>query len=94
MISSTTLDSDRSGLGIGTKLLTAVIRVASDQHCRRVYLITTNDNTPALRFYQRFGMTLSGLHINAIEVSRKVNLRSLSPAWMIFLSAMKSSWNI
>jgi hypothetical protein len=35
-------------------------------------LITTNDNTHALRFYQRRGLQLAALHRNAIEESRRL----------------------
>jgi ribosomal protein S18 acetylase RimI-like enzyme len=35
-------------------------------------LITTNDNTHALRFYQRRGFVLSALHRGAIRRSRQL----------------------
>jgi hypothetical protein len=40
--------------------------------CRRLWLITTNDNAPAIRFYQRRGMRLVAVHRNAIRESRKL----------------------
>jgi ribosomal protein S18 acetylase RimI-like enzyme len=43
----TSLDSLREGQGIGTQLIDAVIAEARRQKCRRVFLITTNDNTRA-----------------------------------------------
>ena len=40
--------------------------------CRRLWLITTNDNLPALRFYQRRGFVLAALHRDAIAASRRL----------------------
>jgi hypothetical protein len=41
-------------------------------HYKRLWLITTNDNLHALRFYQRRGLVLVAVHRNAIEQSRKL----------------------
>ena len=68
----TTLNSLKEKQGIGTGLINAVISKAKDNNCRRLWLITTNDNTHAIRFYQRFGFTLQEVHINALEKSRKL----------------------
>lgn len=38
----------------------------------RLWLITTNDNMEALRFYQKRGFILSALYPNALEESRKL----------------------
>jgi RimJ/RimL family protein N-acetyltransferase len=40
--------------------------------CYRLWLITTNDNEPAIQFYQRRGMTLVAIHHNALSESRKL----------------------
>jgi 3-oxoacyl-[acyl-carrier protein] reductase len=40
--------------------------------CRRLWLITTNDNTPALRFYQNQGMRVAAVHHNAIVEARRI----------------------
>lgn len=66
-----TVDSYRSGLGIGTALLRAVAELARSRGCRRVWLITTNDNTPALRFYQRQGWDFVRLHHGAVDEWRR-----------------------
>lgn len=58
--------------GVGTRLLTAVKEKAQAAGCRRLWLITTNDNRPALRFYQRRGFVLAAIHCNAIEKSREL----------------------
>jgi GNAT superfamily N-acetyltransferase len=65
-----TLDSLRSGLGIGTRLLETVVVEAREQRCRRLWVITTNDNLPALRFYQRRGWDLVAVHRDAVTEAR------------------------
>jgi ribosomal protein S18 acetylase RimI-like enzyme len=67
-----TLDSLRPDRGIGTALIEAVKAAARQAGCKRVWLITTNDNLHALKFYQKRGFTLVALHSNAIEQSRKL----------------------
>ena len=67
-----TLDSVRSGSGIGTALIDAVKEVARQHGCKRVWLITTNDNLNALRFYQKRGFVLVAVHRNAIDKARQI----------------------
>lgn len=64
-----TIDALRRRAGVGTALLSAIVAVAGD---RRLWLITTNDNVDAIRFYQRRGFVLAAAHIGAIEASRKL----------------------
>lgn len=66
------LDSDRPSLGIGNALLEAVKQAAQEAGCRRIWLITTNDNLNALRFYQKRGFVLVAVHSNALEKSRQI----------------------
>ena len=47
------LDSLREGQGIGSALLAGVADEAGRRGCHRLWLITTNDNLNAIRFYQR-----------------------------------------
>jgi ribosomal protein S18 acetylase RimI-like enzyme len=61
-------------MGGGTSLIKAVRTVAISNKCRRIWLITTNDNLPALHFYQRRGFTMAALHHNAIDLSRNLKL--------------------
>ena len=68
----TTLNSLMEKEGIGTALIDAVRDVANDASCKRLWLITTNDNTAALHFYQKRGFVLAALYPNAIEKSRKL----------------------
>ncbi|HLZ55830.1 MAG TPA: GNAT family N-acetyltransferase [Ktedonosporobacter sp.] len=68
----TTINSTCSGKGIGTVLIDAVKAVAQQAGCQRLWLITTNDNLNALRFYQKRGFVLAALYPNALEESRKL----------------------
>jgi N-acetylglutamate synthase-like GNAT family acetyltransferase len=61
--------STRQG-GAGTRLLAAVREAARDAGCRRLWVVTTNDNVDALRFYQRRGFRLAHLRPGAVDVSR------------------------
>ena len=67
-----TIDAFRQGEGIGSALLEAIVGQAAREQCRRVWLITTNDNLPALRFYQRRGLRLVAVHAGVVEESRRV----------------------
>lgn len=68
----TSLDSLREGFGIGSALIEAVMAVARARRCRRLFLVTTNDNVAALRFYQRRGFVLAALRPGAVVESRKI----------------------
>ena len=67
-----TIDSDQSGLGIGTASIEAVRNVAREASCKRVWLITTNDNLNALHFYQKRGFVLVAVHRNAVDKARQI----------------------
>jgi GNAT superfamily N-acetyltransferase len=67
-----TIDSTTEGEGIGSALINAVKKTAKAKGCNRLWLITTNNNLNALRFYQRRGFRLIALYPNAIEASRKL----------------------
>ncbi|MGD9142139.1 MAG: GNAT family N-acetyltransferase [bacterium] len=66
------LDSLRGGLGIGTALVRAVERVARASGSKRLWLITTNDNVHAVRFYQKRGFRIAAIHLGALEESRRL----------------------
>ena len=59
-------------VGVGTNLIDAVLNMAKLKNCKRVWLITMNDNTHAIRFYQKRGFDLKDVHINAFDVTRKL----------------------
>lgn len=58
--------------GIGSALIRSVMDIAGKNGCSRVWLITTNDNIHAIRYYQRFGFALKGVYIDALDESRKL----------------------
>jgi len=58
--------------GIGSALIDAVKNTAAGAGCKRLWLITSNDNTAALRFYQKRGFSLVAVYRNAVEQSRKL----------------------
>jgi len=65
------LDSLRQGQGLGSRLIEQVIQEARAQGCRRLFLITTNDNLNALGFYQRRGFEIAAVYRGAVNESRK-----------------------
>jgi RimJ/RimL family protein N-acetyltransferase len=68
----TSFNSLEEGKGIGTALIDEVIREAKERKCRRVHLITTNDNLNALKFYQKYGFELVQINRGALNESRKI----------------------
>jgi GNAT superfamily N-acetyltransferase len=68
----TTLDSLIENKGYGSLLLGKVEDYAKEKQLSRVCLITTNDNTRAMRFYQRRGYKMSKLYFNAVHEARKL----------------------
>ena len=66
-----TIDSLREGIGVGRTLLDAVREAAVTAGCRRLWLVTTNDNVRALEIYQRWGMELAAFRRHAVTEARK-----------------------
>lgn len=66
------LDSLVEGVGVGSSLVSAVAGRARAAGCRRLWLITTNDNLRALRFYQHRGFHLVALYPGAVTESRRL----------------------
>lgn len=66
------LDSLRENQGIGSELLELAVDEANKRGCRKVVLITTNDNINAIRFYQKRGFDMVRLFHNSIDISRKM----------------------
>jgi GNAT superfamily N-acetyltransferase len=62
-----TLHTATRWTGVGTALMEAVEEKAK----KRLWVLTTNDNVDALRFYQRRGFRLSELHPGAVDESRR-----------------------
>ena len=70
-----TLASTKPGIGIGTLLLKAVMQAAREAGCKRLWLITTNDNLLGLHFYQKRGFTLVTVHRHAVDAARHLKPR-------------------
>jgi ADP-ribose pyrophosphatase len=51
-------------------LVETVRRAALERGCWRLWLVVSNDNTPALRYYQQAGFRLSAVHRGALEHAR------------------------
>ncbi|HKG54189.1 MAG TPA: GNAT family N-acetyltransferase [Anaerolineales bacterium] len=68
----TSLDSLREGKGIATQLLDKAIQEARAGNCKRLFLITTNDNLHALGFYQKRGFEIVTIYRGAVNESRKI----------------------
>jgi len=60
------------GRGVGWALMDAVHAFAVERNASRIWLITTNDNWRAFRFYQRWGLDLCRLIRNGVDASRLV----------------------
>jgi ribosomal protein S18 acetylase RimI-like enzyme len=67
-----TIESLRRGTGIGSRLLDALCELARRAHANRIWLITTNDNLDALRFYQRRDFRIVAVHAGAMAESRRI----------------------
>jgi ribosomal protein S18 acetylase RimI-like enzyme len=67
-----TLDRFVENRGVGTALLAAAVEEARRSGVHRAWLITSNDNMRAIRFYQRRGWNLVALHRDAIMQARKL----------------------
>jgi ribosomal protein S18 acetylase RimI-like enzyme len=67
-----TLDAFASGKGVGSALLGEAERLAISRNCKRIWLITTNDNVGALTFYQKLGLRIVAVHLDAVDEARKI----------------------
>lgn len=56
--------------GIGTRLIEQLESFARQQGASNLWLVTTNDNLDAMRFYQKRGFRLKTVHVGALEASR------------------------
>lgn len=66
------LDSRDRNKGLGSAMLARAIERAQDLKCRRIWLITTNDNIRAIRFCQKRGFDLLRIHRDSVAESRKL----------------------
>jgi ribosomal protein S18 acetylase RimI-like enzyme len=68
----TSVDSLREGQGIGSMLIEKAVEEAQVRNCKRLFLITTNDNLNALGFYQKRGFRIVAVYPGAVNESRKI----------------------
>lgn len=68
----TTLNSLTESEGVGSALVEAVENWAQEAGIERLWLVTTNDNLAALKFWQRRGYELVTVHRNAIADARRI----------------------
>ncbi len=67
-----TVNSVVEGRRIGTSLILAAIEEARKRACRRVWLVTTNDNLRAVALYQRLGFRIIEVHVGAVDEAREI----------------------
>lgn len=60
------------GVGVGRTLLDAAKDRARLLGCRRLWLVTTNDNTPAQELYEKSGLKRVEVRKGAIETARSI----------------------
>lgn len=67
-----TIDAFPVGAGTGGLLLEALTELGRRHGWQRVWLVVSNDNTSALRTYQRHGFDVVAVHHGAIATSREL----------------------
>jgi GNAT superfamily N-acetyltransferase len=67
-----TVNAIPPGNGAGAVLMDAAERYARERGCTRLWLVTTNDNLRAIRFYQRRGMRIAAVRPGAIDEARRL----------------------
>ncbi|HET8681923.1 MAG TPA: GNAT family N-acetyltransferase, partial [Micromonosporaceae bacterium] len=66
------IEAATPGTGTGGALLTAAVDHARALGLRRVWLVTTNDNLDAVRFYQRHGLRIARVAPGAVDQARRL----------------------
>lgn len=66
------LVAEPAGTGAGTALLETARQVAAASGHHRLWLVTTNDNLPAIHFYLRRGLHVARVHAGAVDEDRKL----------------------
>ena len=66
------LDSLLERQGAGTAMIEKMIAKVRALKVKRLWLMTTNDNIDAIRFYQKRGFVFKAVYPNAIEKSREL----------------------
>ena len=63
------LDSFIPSMGTGRKLVNKVVETAREAGCKKIILITTNDNLNAIGFYQKIGFQMVWVEPDAVTRS-------------------------
>ncbi|GHT98931.1 N-acetyltransferase [Spirochaetia bacterium] len=58
--------------GIGTELIKKTKDISINKNCKRIWVVTSNDNIDALRFYQKCGFIMANIYINSFDKLRKI----------------------
>jgi len=66
-----TLHAVEAWHGTGTALVEALRPMAVAAGCRTIWVVTTNDNIDALRFYQRRGFRIRAVRPGAVDEARR-----------------------
>lgn len=66
------LNSTEEGKGVGSGLIEKGKELTKEMKLKSVWLVTSNDNIDALKFYQRRGFRITKVYPNAIDKARKL----------------------
>jgi ribosomal protein S18 acetylase RimI-like enzyme len=58
--------------GAGTMLVDNVVKAAKNAGCTRLWLVTTNDNLDAMKFYEKLGFKQKAVYPGAMTGARKI----------------------
>lgn len=78
--------------GLASRILHEVYGWAKERNLPRVRLYTTNDNTGALRLYQRLGFRLVGVYLG--EVEKKLTYSRLGHDGIPVRDLFELSWDV
>ncbi len=67
-----TLNSLREREGVGRALIRRIEEIAQSKDCKKIWVVTTNDNTNAILFYKALNFRIIAIHKNAIKKSREL----------------------
>ncbi|HML47342.1 MAG TPA: GNAT family N-acetyltransferase [Clostridia bacterium] len=60
------------GKGVGRALMDRAVEQARAEGVRRVWLVTSNDSTRAIRFYQLYGFALIAVNLGSLEEASRI----------------------
>ena len=72
MLEIVTLNVLKQREGVGRSLIDEAIEEAKNRLCTRIWVITTNDNKSAVKFYQALGFIVKAVHKDAVMESRQL----------------------